>query len=629
MSDIDLTQVPPATVAAERSATSRLERLDPLLTLALCGHGALVLAGGASTGSWAVLALVTASGVAGLLGWRGTTAASCRAVVLCVAATMLADPGGAASGITWWYPAVVAVYGVLVGPTAGMGVTVIACCCHLAAMGAPGATVTADAVGGLALLAAVGAVVWRAATLHLDALSTCRRLATSDVLTGLPNRAVLLDHLDLALARTRRTPSPVAVVYLDLDDFKSVNDSLGHEVGDELLTEVARRLARALRPTDTVARFGGDEFVVLCEDLPAPRAVVAVAERIRERLAAPLRLRGRDVVVSASLGIAVHTGGDRTSEELLHDADAAMYSAKARGGGCYEIFDVGMREAARVRLKTEAALHRAVANDELHLVYQPQVRLSDDRVVGYEALLRWRRDDGEHAVAPLDFIPLAEETGLIVPIGEWVINEACRHAARWQREGRDQWVSVNVSPRQLGDPRLCREVARALADSGLHPSRLCLEITETAAMQDLDRALDVLGCLRQLGVAIHIDDFGTGCSSLSTLGRFPVTGLKVDRSFVAELATAREGSAITTAIITVAHALGMPAVAEGVETAEQLAMLRDLGCDFAQGYHLGRPERQGGQEMPSQDALALQQRARDEESRLGLLLAGLREERRP
>ena len=413
--------------------------------------------------------------------------------------------------------------------------------------------------------------------------------AHHDPLTALPNRVLFLEFLVLALARARRHRSSVAVLFLDLDRFKVVNDSLGHDAGDELLVAMARRLKGVVRPGDTIARFGGDEFTVLCEDLSGPHArqqAIDLAERLLEAIHAPFELDGDEAFLSASIGIALASGPSERPEALLRDADAAMYRAKERGKGRWELFDEQMRSTALQRLETENALHRALDRGEFRVFYQPVISLSEGRCIGAEALVRWQHPE-RGLVAPYEFITLAEETGLIVPLGAWVLEEACRQVARWQRDFRadDSFiVSVNLSARQLAQPDLVASVANALERAGADARNLCLEITESVLMDDAEGTIGSITALKSLGVKLSIDDFGTGYSSLGYLKRFPVDSVKVDQSFVDGLGSDPEDSAIVAAVISLGHALGLTVVAEGVESAEQLEELIALGCDQAQGF---------------------------------------------
>jgi diguanylate cyclase (GGDEF)-like protein/PAS domain S-box-containing protein len=415
--------------------------------------------------------------------------------------------------------------------------------------------------------------------------------ATHDPLTTLPNRTLLLDRLDQALRRARRNHRRVAVLFLDLDHFKVVNDSLGHGLGDRLLIAIAERLQTALRPADTVARFGGDEFVVLCEDVMSQDDAIAIAERVNDAISGPFVIDDTEVFVGVSIGIAFPDDNDADPETLIRDADAAMYQAKDRGRARWVVFDNAMRASAVDRLDIENALRRALDRRELRVFYQPLIELGTGSITGVEALLRWEHSE-RGLLLPSDFIAVAEETGLIVPMGSWVLDQACRQVQRWQASIPDLEplvVAVNLSGRQLGHPRLVEDVAAIIADTGIDPANLELEITESVLMDDVEMSEETLGRLKTLGVKLVVDDFGTGYSSLSYLRRFPVDVLKVDQSFVDGLGADPGDSAIVTAIVTLAHTLGLRAVAEGVETNEQLTELRRLGCDTAQGFYFAKP----------------------------------------
>jgi diguanylate cyclase (GGDEF)-like protein len=411
--------------------------------------------------------------------------------------------------------------------------------------------------------------------------------AVHDALTGLPNRTLFADRVDHALAGAERRGGRVAVLFCDLDNFKVVNDSLGHHAGDELLILVADRLRDALRATDTVARFGGDEFGILLEDIGADeRGAVRVAEQIGAAFREPFRLRGGAHVVSASIGIALSSEASSSPTELVRDADAAMYRAKLRGRNGYEVFDEAMRARAVERLRVEGELRIALAEDELRVVFQPIVSLEDGLVLGAEALVRWEHPQ-RGLLAPGEFIGVAEESGLIVPIGEWVLATACREAATWPGE-RPLMVSVNLSPRQV-NPSLIDSVAHAVTEAGLDPDLLALEITEGVLLEESAAATGTLKALRALGVHLVLDDFGTGYSSLGYLKRLPLDGIKIDRSFIGGLGTDPDDSAIVSAIAGMAGSLGLTIIAEGVETLGQVIELRKLACQRAQGYHFGRP----------------------------------------
>jgi diguanylate cyclase (GGDEF)-like protein len=411
-----------------------------------------------------------------------------------------------------------------------------------------------------------------------------------DPLTDLPNRTLFLDRLALALARLHRARTNIAVLFIDLDHFKIVNDSLGHGAGDQLLVEIGERLREAIRPSDTIARFGGDEFVVLCEGITDARDAVAVGQRIVAAASYPFLLEGREMFVSASVGVALALDGAATPETLLRDADVAMYRAKERGRGRVEVFDEALRSRILERLDLENGLRRALQRDELRVYYQPEISLSQERMVAVEALVRWEHPE-RGLLQPQDFVPLAEETGLIVEIGRWVLNEACRQVAEWRRAGTELDVAVNVSARQLVQPDILEVVRDALEQSGLPAEALCLEITESAVMRDPDAAVATLTLVKELGVKIALDDFGVGFSSLAQLKEMlPLHALKVDRSFINGLDADERNSAIVAAVVMMATTLGLVAIAEGVETEAQVMQARALGCDVSQGYFFTAPE---------------------------------------
>ena len=417
--------------------------------------------------------------------------------------------------------------------------------------------------------------------------------AFHDSLTNLPNRALFTDLLGRSLGRAqRRADYRFAVLFIDLDRFKVVNDSLGHSVGDELLRAITRRIERCVRPGDTVARLGGDEFTILVDDIGNASDATRVADRIQRELTQPFNLSGHEVFTSASIGIALSASGYEEADDLLRDADIAMYRAKALGKARYEVFDTAMHARAMALLELETDLRRAIERNEFRLYYQPMVNLETGRIAGFEGLVRWQHPQ-RGLLGPAAFVPIAEETGLIIPIGRWVLMEACRQMRQWQERfpgTRDLTISVNLSGKQFAQARLVEDVSQALKESGLAPGRLRLEITESAVMENAPSAMAMIEQLRGLDVKIDIDDFGTGYSSLSYLQRFEVDHLKIDRSFVSNIGSDRgENAEIVRTIVTLAHHLGMDAVAEGVETQDQLRMLRELGCGSVQGFLFAAP----------------------------------------
>jgi len=413
---------------------------------------------------------------------------------------------------------------------------------------------------------------------------------THDELTGLPNRTMLMDRLGVALARSPRLATGVAVLCCDLDRFKVVNEGLGADAADQVLVQVAERLADSVRPGDTVARFGSDEFVLLCSDLASPRDAVVLSERVQDAVRAPIVVGDNELVVTLSIGIAYDELGVSRPEALVRDADAAMYRAKSSGRDRAEVFDDALRHRAMERLDTESGLRRAVDEGRLVVHYQPVIDLRDDRVSGFEALMRWEHPE-RGLLAPAEFMEVAEETGLIVPLGRHLFAEACQQTVTWQQGSAsdDLGVYVNFSAAQLRHATVVQDVALVLDDTGIDPACVQVEVTEHVLLDDEDVAVSQVAALRDLGVKIVIDDFGTGYSSLAYLRRFPVDLLKVDRSFVAGVNGGSGDAAIVRGVIDLAHRLGLTAVAEGVESNDQVETLRDLGCERAQGYLLGRP----------------------------------------
>jgi len=423
----------------------------------------------------------------------------------------------------------------------------------------------------------------------------------ADALTGLPNRILFIDRLASSIERARRHSEYMfAVLFLDLDRFKLVNDSLGHVVGDELLVAMARRLESCLRSSDTVARMhtdhtiarlGGDEFTVLLKDIGDVSDALRVAERVQDALSQPFTLNGQEVFTTVSIGITTSATHYETPEAVLRDADTAMYRAKSRGGARSEVFDREMRDRAVARLQLETDLRRAVERGEFRLFYQPIISLATRRIAGFEALVRWQHPD-RGLILPEEFIRVAEETTIIVPLGWWIVRQACQQMREWQLQSDNpgaMTISVNLSPKQFTQANLAEGVTKILAETGLPSSCLVLEITESTIMESTDCASAVLAELKQLGVQLAIDDFGTGYSSLSYVHRFPLNSLKIDRSFVSEMGAQGERSEIVRAIVNLAHNLGLDVIAEGIETQSQLDHLTTLGCDYGQGYLFSMP----------------------------------------
>ncbi len=414
-------------------------------------------------------------------------------------------------------------------------------------------------------------------------------MATHDALTGLPNRTLILDRVEQMLVRARRNQTPVAALFIDLDNFKTINDTLGHGVGDRLLCAVAARLEGVVRDIDALGRLGGDEFVVVAEGMSLAAGPELIAERLLTALEQPFKLKGAEstrLVVTASVGVAM---GDRsTAEELLRDADIAMYRAKWDGKNGYVVFESGMQDIVQTRMELEMDLRDAFEKDEFFVVYQPTFDLREMVPTGMEALIRWRHPT-RGVVQPDDFVPLLEETGLIVEVGRWILREACRQGAEWREAGHQVGIAVNVAARQLDRDMFVDEVSEALSDTGLLPEALTIEITETTIMSNTEETARRLGTLKELGVRVAIDDFGTGYSSLAYLQRFPVDALKIDRSFISRIRQDADGETLIRTLVQLGKSLSIETLAEGIEQARELSLLREESCDTGQGFLFARP----------------------------------------
>lgn len=416
--------------------------------------------------------------------------------------------------------------------------------------------------------------------------------AVHDALTGLPNRKRLAQCLETSIRRIKHDSSKLfAVLFIDIDRFKTINDSMGHQAGDDLLLTITKKLNALVRPNDVVARLGGDEFVILVENINDREQVLQIAERILITLQQPMKILGQKIYTSASVGIAMGSGEYEKPEDLVRDADIAMYRAKTNGKGRFELFEEGMHTGAVSLMKLEIDLRRAYENEEFVLHYQPIVALHTNKIIGFEALVRWNHPT-RGMVAPSEFIPVAEDTGLILPIGQWVLRESCRQMNEWQSRydsSESMIISVNLSARQIERKSLIQEIAETLKVTGLSPKCLRLEITESVIMNNPEQAIVSVNQLREMGVRVSIDDFGTGYSSLGYLHKFPVDTLKVDRSFINRIGSEGENAEIVQTIITLAASLNMDVVAEGIETADQLDFLRQINCNYGQGYLYSRP----------------------------------------
>jgi len=423
-------------------------------------------------------------------------------------------------------------------------------------------------------------------------------LSQYDKLTGLVNRDLFRERLNRAMIRSDRNQTLAALMFIDLDRFKNINDTLGHDAGDSLLIEVSKRLKECTRNGDTVARLGGDEFTIILEDLRQVNDAAMVAKKVTDALSAPIELHGQDIYITPSIGITIYPLDDTDDKNLLRNADAAMYRAKEQGRNCFQFYTAGMNTRTVQRLKLEAELRRALVNNEFILYFQPKVEVSSREIIGAEALIRWKSAE-LGLVSPMEFIPLAEETGLILPIGEWAIRAACRQVARWEKLGyRNLRMAVNLSARQFKETDVAKLILESAILSGIDPRKIEIEITESLLMDDTDTSIAIFKELKSHGLHISIDDFGTGYSSLSYLKRFQIDTLKIDKSFVRDINTNPDDAAIASAIIALAKSLRLNVVAEGVETEDQLQCLQQYGCHEAQGYLFSKP-------LPAEEFLEL------------------------
>ena len=411
--------------------------------------------------------------------------------------------------------------------------------------------------------------------------------AFHDALTGLPNRNLFQDRLDVALHHAHRSDGRLAVMFIDLDNFKHINDSLGHATGDQFLKRVAEILSECLREDDSVARVGGDEFIIIVEHIFSEQDPINVAKRIIQKLSSAIVIDGRDLYVGASIGVTYYPEDGSDAETMIKNADMAMYRAKEAGKNNFQLFTPTMNERAVRRLELESNLRKALEREEIFVNYQPLVDIASNRIIGMEALMRWRVED--KVISPVEFIPVAEDSGLIVELGAWILRQACAQTEKWRKDGFDIFASVNLSARQLEHKMLIESIKAIIGEAGLAPENLELEVTESAVMGNVDKAIEIMTNISQLGIRISIDDFGTGYSSLSYLKKFPIHKLKIDRSFVMDIPDSKDDCAITQTVISMSHSLGLKVIAEGVETVEQLDFLRERGCNQGQGYYYSKP----------------------------------------
>jgi len=422
-------------------------------------------------------------------------------------------------------------------------------------------------------------------------------VATHDVLTGLANRSLLIDHIDISLAQANRHHEKIAILFLDLDRFKLINDTLGHEAGDELLQQVGERLNHCVRGGDLVARLGGDEFVVVLNYISSEEEVCVIAKKIIALFVTPFNIAGQQNYITTSIGICLYPLDADDTQTLIKKADTAMYHAKDQGKNNFQFFTEELNQRLTQRVDLEKSLRKAIKNGNFELYYQPQIPTNKDSIFGLEALIRWIHPE-KGIISPADFIPIAEETGLIIPLGEWILKTACQQLQQWRNQGLENLkVSVNLSAIQFNDKDLLKQIKTALTESSLPPQYLVCELTESMMMENIEAHIQVLESIKKLGIQISIDDFGTGYSSLSYLKRFPIDELKIDKSFVDDIEFSHDDKNIVRSIITLGHNLGLEIVAEGVETEAQLNFLQENNCNYIQGYYFSKP-------LPTQDVFS-------------------------